>query len=307
MQHLLIITFLVLYSVVGIAQESFKKKYLLPCNLGDRMPLKIDRMVAYDSLIDTEQREIDRLYPIDSTLSYNVEEVIDGKKAMVRKTIKVDTSFLKRQKKKITSRVLSQGNCVYLGAVKVVKNRLIVNPWLDPSPGSPLAQQGTFYYQLKNRVPVRLKFKEYTASALVIPIKYRFRDRGDSIPEMFTANLNANLMFGKTFRGRTKILYRENMDPISNTWKYTAGLLIGASTVTLTSKNTSGRGEAIEEEAGVMQGVFTTGGALLFSFNKINLGVSAGLDFAIGDDGYKWNYHKQPWLGLTVGYDILKL
>ena len=91
----------------------------------------------------------------------------------------------------------------------------------------------------------------------------------------------------------------------SNTWKITGGLLFGASTVVLNQSNTSNDAFPLDKDSNITKGLGSIGIGVGFAFNKINFGVFAGSDYAIGDDSEKWNYNKKPWLGIAIGYSLL--
>jgi hypothetical protein len=135
---------------------------------------------------------------------------------------------------------------------------------------------------------------------LTLPIKYRFKGK-DGLKEDFSASINGNILFGYSI-GRTSFFYQEKVGNKSNTLKLTCGLLLGASTVTLNSSNTSKAAVPIVEDVEIVKGLATIGYGVSFSYNKINLGVFSGYDYAIGEEASKWNYNKKPWLGIAVGY-----
>lgn len=136
---------------------------------------------------------------------------------------------------------------------------------------------------------------------MTVPLKYRFRDKPKNITEEFSVSANANLFLGFSM-GKTSFHYREKVDNLSNTWKFTFGGFFGASSVKLNASNTSASSSPLTSEQ--TKGAATLGLGIGFTFNKINIGSFLGIDYAFGDDANKWNYNKKPWLGVAIGYSL---
>jgi hypothetical protein len=240
------------------------------------------------------------VYPLNSTLSYTVERNLPPGKVIVSEKIKVDKAFQEALAvKKVTSLIKLPAS---RGFVKFEEDKVWVNPNLVN-----FESDGPYYYQLKNRQSLVLEFREFTVSALTLPLKYRFgkEDVGvKNITEDFTTGINFNLFLGWTRWGSTTFHYREKVSNITNTQKITPGLLFGASTVTLNASNTSAAAEPITAGTDIVTGLASVGGGVTYSFNKINLGAFVGADYSLGNSSRKWNYRGRPWVGLAVGYSL---
>jgi len=63
----------------------------------------------------------------------------------------------------------------------------------------------------------------------------------------------------------------------------------------------------LSEDVKITKGLASIGFGLAYSYNKINIGGFVGWDYAIGLDSEKWNYNKQPWIGIAIGYSLFNL
>jgi hypothetical protein len=284
------------------AQETFKKLYHVPSkikmNYGDVVELKKETKVMFDKMTAEEQQKIKDKYPLNSEYEVEREEIIDGNKVIVHDKIKIDDEFYKKQFIKKNIPVEFKGE--KKSFVKLVDNKLFVNPYFTVKDDE-VTNREIYSYELANRQTIKLRFKEFNVSGLLIPIKYRFKENAKDIPEEFTVSANANLFFGFSM-GKTSFHYREKVDNVSNTWKFTFGAFVGATSIKLNSTNTSSSSAPLTSE--ITKGAASTGVGMCFSFNKINFGGFYGYDYAFGDDTEKWNYNKKPWLGIAVGYSL---
>jgi len=307
MKKYILISCLLFFIQNIFSQESFKKVYDIPETISfeespDICLTKIEK-VNFEKLTKEEQDSIRKVYPIGSKIEYEIEKNISGKKIKVKETITIDEKFLEAQviEKKIQ---LIEGKQLK-GFVKFEEDKLYVNPYLKKDKNGEFGKRDIYYYQLKNRQTIKLKFREWTVSGLTIPLKYRFKDK-DNISEEFSSAVNANLFIGRTFYGKTSFFHRKKVENISNTWKWTGGLILGASTVKLNNNNTSASEIPIEPGTEITKGLGTIGLGITYSYNKINFGGFIGWDYSLGDDSEKWNYNKKPWIGIAIGYSLLK-
>jgi hypothetical protein len=300
---------LILFSVctLGFGQESFKKKYKIPNKIVFSDTTIMLRKVTKTKFKDLTKEEKDsirnKVFPLGSKIQYEIEKNISGKKVKVFETVNVDEEFYKKQVFEKKENVTDSG---INGFVKFEKNKLTVNPYLRMDKDGDFGKRDVYFYELENRQTIKLNFTEWTVSALTIPFKYRFKDKDSGISEEFTTDFNANLFIGRTFYGKTSFFHRKDVGNISNTYKWTGGLLLGASTVTLNASNTSSADTPLDSDTEIIKGLGTVGLGLSFSYNKINLGGFVGWDYSIGDDAEKWNYNKEPWIGFAVGYSLFK-
>ncbi|MGV9002821.1 hypothetical protein [Flavobacterium sp.] len=284
------------------AQESFKKafqvrsKYIVANN--DTIYLKKEQKIMFNKMTDKEQEDIRNKYPLNTILRTEREEIIDGDKIIVIKELLVDEEFYNKQF--IKKSVLVTFEDKKKANVKLVDNKLIVNPYVTIK-DKKIINRELYQFELLNRQTIKLRFNEFTVSGLLVPIKYRFKDPSNNLPEEFSVSPNAHLFFGFSM-GKTSFHYREKVDNVSNTWKITFGGLVGATSIKLNSASTSLSSLPLTTEQ--TKGAATIGLGLSFSFNKINLGVFYGIDYAFGDEANKWNYNKKPWLGAAIGYSL---
>lgn len=300
MEKLITVCLLLAATFVVNAQESFKKKYFIPTKLANDIYLKKDTIVMYDAMTDKEKDEVIKKY-IDSDYVEGVsEEIINGNKVMVTRRIKIDHEFFKSLTK---TRTVNVTQCGIQGFVKLEDNgRLIVNRFLEKDNNDDYTRYPIHYYQLLNRQTVSLSFREWAVSAIVIPIKYRFKGR-NGLKEDFSTVLNANLFGGYTW-GKTNFFHQEKVGNKQNTHKYTLGIFLGTSTIVLDENNTSLDTNPMVAGEKQTKGIATFGIGATYAFNKINLGLFGGSDYAIGANSDKWNYNKEPWIGLAIGYSL---
>ena len=307
MKRNLTILTICLICTLGFGQESLKKVYNIPNEIcySDSSSIKLKKVTKteFKDLSKEERDSIVKKYPLGSKLSYEIERSVLGKKVKVSETITIDSLFYKNQ---VIEKKENVTRCGIKGFVKFEQSKLIVNPYLIKDKNGEFGKRDVYYYELKNRQTIRLNFKEWTVSALTIPFKYRFKDKGSNVSEEFTTDFNANLFIGRTFYGKTSFFHRKDVGNISNTYKLTGGLLLGASTITLNESNTSAATLPLDSGTEIIKGLGTIGLGLTFSYNKINFGGFMGWDYSVGDDAEKWNYNKEPWIGLAFGYSLFK-
>ncbi|GAA4807629.1 hypothetical protein [Litoribaculum gwangyangense] len=308
MKKYILISCLLFFAQNIFSQESFKKVYTIPETISfkespDICLTKLEK-VKFDKLTKEEQDSIRKVFPIGSTIEYEIEKTISGKKIKVKEAIVVDKEFIEKQvvEKKIQ---LIEGKKMK-GFVKFDENKLYVNPYLKKDKNGNFGKRDVHYYELENRQTIKLNFREWTVSGLTIPLKYRFKDNDQNISEEFSSAVNANLFIGRTFYGKTSFFHRKKVGNVSNTWKWTGGLILGASTVKLNNSNTSASEIPIESVTEITKGLATIGFGITYSYNKINFGGFMGWDYSLGDDAEKWNYNKKPWVGIAIGYSLLK-
>lgn len=303
-KFLLFISFIVITGQ-SWCQESFKKKYFIPhqikMNGGQYIMLKKDTLTKYKDLSLAEQNAIKEKFASgEKTVSITKEEIVDGKKVTITQNVAVNENFYQTLSKNKTENATTNFDQAF---VKFTEDKVIINPYLEIDKDGNYKRIGIYYYQLRNRQSITLDFKEWTVSALIIPIKYRFKGK-EGLQEEFSTAFNGNIILGHSW-GSTSFLYQDKVDNKSNTWKFTLSALFGASTVTLNNSNTSKAPIPIEEDKEIIKGLGTLGAGGTFVYNKINIGIFYGYDYAIGSDASKWNYNKKPWLGLAIGYSLL--
>ncbi|PRX54407.1 hypothetical protein [Flagellimonas meridianipacifica] len=208
------------------------------------------------------------------------------------------------------------------GNVLFEEDKLYFNPWNFKSGKYP-DDKLPLYYKLEDGQTIKLNFQEITVTTLALPIKYRFRDdpimvlkesedgmepmiEEREIPETFSTGINISLFGGYTF-GSTKFNRRIKVKNREIVRKVTFGVLLGTGTETLKETNTDGTEEAPMGSDELTIGVASLGTGLVYSRNKLAIGLFYGWDFGVGSTSNTWNYDNRPWIGIGLGYDIFKL
>jgi len=301
MKTKLLLASLLLFVGVTWAQESFKKKYkicedTIKFKGGDFIFLKKDSLLKYEDLEKSKIKIGDKFTAITEI------ETANGK-ANVSKEIIVDQNFLETLELKHPVNVkLNSSICSF---VSFENNKIYINPYLKEDSNGKYSREPIYFYELKNRQSIKLSFSEVNVSALIIPIKYRFKGK-NGLEEEFSTAINGNIFIGYSL-GKTSFFHQEKVGNKSNTWKFTGGLIFGASTVTLNNSNTSQSVTPLDKDTEIVKGLASTGLGITYTFNKINFGAFYGYDYAIGNNSSLWNYNKKPWLGIAIGYSILSL
>lgn len=306
-----------LYKYDSIQYKDFDKKVHTLSKKGKIQKSNIEKLVLGETLIFKKKIELTngvifKEEAIEVTDAYLDSQKVEIKSRFVDsllERIKNDSSYkciLKKNENIPIKKYYRKPYKVY-GDVILEKNKLIVNPYLYRNKEGKISRD-TYAFEMKNRRTAKLRFNEFTISALVIPIKYRFEvDKGGDLPnidETFETDFNANLSFNFGL-GKTKFFYKEKVGNKSNTWIFSLSPFIGASVVELNSKNTSGSSKPLEEEVELNRGLLSLGCGITFTYNKINIGGFYGWDWAVGESTQKWNYQNKPWLGVGLGYSIL--
>lgn len=300
MKKLITIIAVLLFGINSFSQESFKKKYFIPTKLANEIFLKKDTIIKYENMNDKEKEIINKKYINGEYVDVTTEELIDGKKVTAIRRIKVDDTFKKTLS---INRPINVKDCGIRGFVKFEEDgKLLVNRYLKIDNDGKYTRHPIHYYQLKNRQTIKLWFTEVSVSALTIPIKYRFKGK-NGLQEDFSTAFNANLFVGYTL-GRSSFFHQEKVGDKINTHKFTVGALFGTSTVVLNQSNTSLDPVPLGEKETITKGLASIGIGATYAFNKINIGIFGGHDYAIGDGATKWNYNKEPWIGFAIGYSL---
>lgn len=296
---------ILLFTVIAYGQETFKKKYSIHSYItfskADTLFLSTDSITNFENLTIAEKEILKNKYNSTTSVTKPEELILGGKKITITRNVLIDSLFFKslsfERPKKISDNNIK-------GFVKFEEDgKLFVNRYLKKDSSGKYTRFPVAYYQLKYRQNVKLRFSEFSVSALVIPIKYRFKGKNE-LSEEFSTSINGNIFMGLS-AGKTSFFHQEKVGNKSNTWKFTGGLLFGGSSVVLNKSNTSKSTNPITDDTEITKGLVNIGVGLAYSYNKINFGLFYGYDYAIGDDAGKWNYNKKPWLGVAIGYSLL--
>lgn len=305
MKKLLLIITVLLFGINSFGQEIYKKKYYIQDTIifknGEKIYLQKDTIINYVNLTEAEQNELKHEYPFGKSISITKEIKLGENKVLINKDIIIDETFYQGLSNTTTINVIDNK---IVGFVKFEEDgKLFVNRYLKIDSLGNYTRFATNYYKLKNRQTIKLCFSEFSVSALIIPIKYRFKGE-NGLSEDFSTSINGNIFVGYSL-GKSSFFHQEKVGNKSNTWKLTGGILLGASTVTLDKSNTTKANEPILDDKKIIKGLGSLGVGIAFAFNKINFGTFLGYDYAIGEDSNKWNYNKKPWLGIAIGYSLL--
>jgi hypothetical protein len=218
------------------------------------------------------------------------------------KTVKVpETIYLQSTRANIDTLVMaiaSQRNGMFSNVSfgeGAESNKLFVNPFLvyDKSSGDHSDPDQLYYYELENRQSVTIRFNHYAVKAITIPIKVRFG------PNDLEFTTEANLgVFGGYSWGTTKFTHKEKVGNTEIEKKYTLGVLFGTENLSFEFENDEQ--QIIEEESALI----STGVGFVHSYQNFSVGLTGGVDFALGSNKANWEYHTRPWLGLAIGYSI---
>lgn len=295
----ILISVLVFFATTNLfAQESFKKCFWIPAF--DSVFLLSNSVIKFKDLTTTEQEGIRLKYQSTPFINLTEEIVVGSKKVLITRNIPTDEKFLQTITKDTVLQICHSG---FKGFVKFEEDgKLWVNKYLRKNASGNYTRFPNYYFQLKNRETVSLRFKEFSVSALVIPIKYRFKGK-NGLQEEFSATPSTNIFAGRSW-GKSSFFHQEKVGNKTNTWKITGGFLFGASSVSLDTSNTSLAAKPLGKDVELTKGLVNIGFGLAYSYNKINLGAFYGFDYALGAEAFKWNYNKKPWIGIAIGYSL---
>lgn len=307
---------ILLNSVFCIAQESFRTTYYLSQGRSSSIKIMKDIKVKYSDLNDVERKKLvhDKFPPIGTVIRFTTDKIVNGASSKLVKFDTVSESFYKKQKN-ISKTVEEKTFFSKRRKVSVKlddKGKLFINPIDDlniyrkKEERNKRLKRDEFYIKLKDREYIWIPFTEFTVTSLTIPLKYRFANDDIGLREDFTSAINLNFFLGVTY-GNSKFIHRKNVGNKTNTWKLTGGLIFGTSTVSLNANNTTLALVPLAANEAQTKGLFSWGFGATYAFRNINLGLFYGWDYSIGENSDKWNYNREPWLGIGVGYSLFKI
>lgn len=283
-------------------------------------------------------------------LSFTMEDA-DGSKITITKSnfdnILIKKTFGVKVIVRASTFGISKLNCAnFKAALKMDGNRLYVNLWpftdngknnggeKTPAKSDEFAETKSkvqdindkmeskidLFYELPDDHAAKFSFKEWTATGITIPVKYRFKNSRATITEdangnkaqtsvsteTFSASANAVLFAGHSW-GDTKFIHRKKIGNREISKKITLGAFIGFSALEIATSNSDRRlGNTNFDPDGTI-GTFNYGVGMIGSYNKISMGVFAGIDNGVGDLAQSWIYNGNPWIGVGIGYELFKL
>ena len=143
---------------------------------------------------------------------------------------------------------------------------------------------------------ISLSYATWEVGATVIPFKYRFGSKKDTIPNDGSTNINAGIYVGRKW-GATR--YYEDKNRMTNSWAFTLGGFISPTVIALSPDNTKKEVTTKSNEFGLSYGL-----AFLTSYRDINFGVLTGIETPLSGDARHWIYANRPWLGFGIGYKL---
>ncbi|MEM7085852.1 MAG: hypothetical protein AAF489_06700 [Bacteroidota bacterium] len=324
MRHIQLSLVLLFVCASGLSQEriSIRTKYK-----------KIPRTIVLDTLNFTKKSDYtlhiqkitsstEILHKKGDSVAIEKEVVVNGIKTRVTTDYKVKLEKDIKRTKKDTVDCTECPDKTRKASVKLTGDKLYINYLLDgdkqqqisitdSSSTKSIDRNESYFFKLKNRQTLSLKHNGWIISGLTIPLKYRFSTerRGQEISDDFSASINLNAMISYTLLGRSKFTYLKNLDNSIRDFSWTLGGFVGASTLTLNSRNTVSAGEdRIPAGEQLNQGLFSIGLGTSFNYNSFSVGLFYGHDFGLGQDtGRLWDFEGKPFIGVALGIEVLKL
>ena len=305
---------LLFFGLSCYAQEFINKVYYFPDE--KLKQLKSEVTVLFEDAPEAEKKKAEKMYVRGTTIFFEEEIKLNGKTIRVKREQVIDDEFFKKLKITYAKPIDTDRIKGLRGVVLFEDDKLLFNPiYLKVANDSVYRDSETlqsdtptlYSLSLKNNGHIWIPFTEFNVTSLTIPLKYRFRSRERGVEEEFTSGINLNFLLGFSY-GETKFIHRQKVGNKANTWKLTLGGIIGTSTVSLDSNNTSAAGaDALPAGESITKGLFSMGIGATYSYNKINVGLFYGWDNSVGRNAEIWNYNGRPWIGFGVGYSLFKL
>lgn len=250
-----------------------------------------------------------KIFKKGATLDAQQKLLIEGIEFSVERQLKIDKDV---ETEVIKAQPVMEWP-VRKAAVKFEGDKLYINRYLlFDADGKDEGRNDTYYFKMKNRETISLNHTGVYLSALTIPIKYRppLTDKeGNKIKEEFVTDFNANLFLSTTIWGKTKFTHLKNNDNSIRDHNLRFGAFLGGSTLKLNTKNTANApsGRALEEGQEITKGLFSFGMGFTYTYNSFGVGAFLGWDQAVGSGSNIWDYDGAPWVGLSLGIDLLKI
>ncbi len=141
-----------------------------------------------------------------------------------------------------------------------------------------------------------LKYATWEYGLTTVPYKYFRGDKNDSIPNLAIKDFNAGLYIGRKW-GRTRFYHDKSK--IHHSVSYMTTTFLSPTLISLTPETTNIKTYRPGTELGL-----TFGFGLMASYRDINLGLLGGWDIPLSSAGRNWNYYKEFWIGMGLGYKL---
>ncbi|MBO73267.1 MAG: hypothetical protein CMD35_06600 [Flavobacteriales bacterium] len=243
-------------------------------------------------------QNVSRTYRINRTVTFEQEFYSDSKKKDVKRSINLN---LKRS----DNNALDMDLLILIGRKEGVtanvkfgknedSNKLLVNFCLPTK----LLKSGDdknvyYYYELKNRQSVNIRFSQMSFDVLSTPLKINLADG----KQRFTTGPNLGVLTGRSW-GKTRFTHRSHVGNIQIDKKQTFGFYSGVSKVNFNFTNPANA----QENAELV--LFSPGLGYLLSYQRFNFGATLGLDFALGKNSSNWDFQGSSWIGVNLGYTL---
>lgn len=169
-------------------------------------------------------------------------------------------------------------------------------------------QDGKYKLKLKNREYIPYNHKSLDLGALVIPFKYRFGYKKDSIEvkDDVVAGINIGAYAGYKIT-RSSLRNRKNTYTPTSIASLRIGAFLNLSSTTLDSITTTAGPEPMKGKSSQNIAVLSGGLGLMVDVRGLQVGVYGGWDFGLGGVARSWNYHGRRWLGFGLGVKLTDL
>ncbi|WP_027420422.1 hypothetical protein [Crocinitomix catalasitica] len=283
------------------AQSAFRKKYFVKGSITyyeykdqkfieNKTRKTCDNIKISDTLHlmvvnNATQKKIDTIIKIVEKQKFDTE----GNKIKYEDTI--ITKKITRINKKDTAFFFSGE---FRANVKFENNKVWINPWLYKTnfstPTVLTNRESQIYYQLVNRRQLRIRYRQWTVSPITIPLKVQF---GNDNVTKFAAGISLGGFGGHSW-GWTKFTHRNKIENFERSHEITVGGLFSFQGIEIDLGNENTR-ETVATSIGI---------GITYSYDKINFGLTGGLDYAHGFGADKWTFQGRPWLGIVFGYSL---
>lgn len=134
----------------------------------------------------------------------------------------------------------------------------------------------------------------FTVGIPTIPVKLRFGNRGTgSNPRYFRFEGNINLGLSAGYKRSFGIEKQ-----------YACNILFGFTTASVEVDSVSTKGKV---NSTTSASSFSPHLGVVFDVQKVQFGIYTGIDFLYGEPNRHWIYRNQPWVGIGIGYSLLKV
>lgn len=160
-----------------------------------------------------------------------------------------------------------------------------------------------FYFSIKEEDEKKFVYAQWKpyVQGIVIPIKFRLATGG--VPPQVESGPTLALAPGFKRSWNTYHGTKNALGFSTNSISVSAGLILGLGVTDVNSKTTQNQ---VADINATKNAVIPLGFHFVAGYNNFNVGAALGWDAITGPNSSKWNYNGKPWVGLIVGFDIIK-